>query len=65
MSKPKELLKMFDLIDKVDECKEDMLYNIAVKGVNRSQNFEKNANKLEAIVEEMQKLIEQMKNNSQ
>jgi hypothetical protein len=61
MKKRKTTLQMFELIDRLHECKEDLNYNVVIKGTNRLYHFEKNTHELEKIVKEMNELIKNMR----
>jgi len=47
MTKHKNSLRMFKLMDRLHDCREDMDYHIIVKKTNRLHYLEKNAVKIE------------------
>ena len=63
MTKHKNSLRMFELMDELNDCQEDMTYHIIVKKTNRLHYLEKNAVKIEKIAIEMQQLVKEMQRN--
>ena len=63
MTKNKNSLRMFELIDRLHDCQEDMDYHIIVKKTNRLHYLEKNAVKIEKIAIKMQQLVKEMQRN--
>ena len=53
--------RLFELMDNLHECKEDMEYHVIKSRSNRLDNVEKNAKEIEAIAIEMQKLVKEMR----
>lgn len=52
---------MFELMDRLHDCQEDMDYHIIVKKTNRLHYLEKNAIEIEKIAIEMQQLVKEMR----
>lgn len=55
--------RLFELMDKLHECKEDMEYQVIKSRSNRLDSVEKNAKEIEIIAIEMQKLVQEMRRN--
>jgi uncharacterized protein Yka (UPF0111/DUF47 family) len=53
--------RLFELMDKLHECKEDIDYSVVKSRSNRLDKVEKNAKEIEAIAIEMQQLVAEMR----
>ncbi|WP_339148387.1 hypothetical protein [Sutcliffiella sp. BMC8] len=53
--------RLFELMDRLHECKEDIDYNVVKSRSNRLDKVEKNAKEIEIIAVEMQKLVAEMR----
>ncbi|PJN92055.1 hypothetical protein [Bacillus sp. mrc49] len=53
--------QLFDLMDKLHECKEDMEYQVVHVRSNRLNHVEKNAKEIEKIAIELQELVKEMR----
>lgn len=53
--------RLFELMDKLHECKEDIDYSVVKSRSNRLDKVEKNAIEIETIAIEMQQLVAEMR----
>ena len=61
MGKHRNSLQLFDLMDRLAECKEDIDYQVILVRKNRLDHVEQNAKEIEKIAIEMQKLVQKMR----
>jgi uncharacterized protein Yka (UPF0111/DUF47 family) len=53
--------RLFELMDKLHDCKENMAYQVIHVRSNRLDHVEKNAKEIENIAIELQKLVKEMR----
>ena len=53
--------KLFKLIDKLNECNEEVIYHGTKQKPKRLDHIEKNAVEIEKIAKEMQELVKKMR----
>ena len=59
----KKSKKLFELMDRLHSCKENMEYKVTHVRSNRLDHIEKNAKEIEKIAIELQELVKEMRIN--